>query len=448
MLHRDLSPSNVLVSVAGTAKVADFGVAAFVKADGLQSQSIHGKPAYLAPEMGAGKPIDGRADLFAFGATMYRLLAGVAPLGETMPDIMIRRLEWRIDPLPPSVPEDLREVVTGLLKRAPDERKPQTAGEALAMLAEPAERDAVTAELGSIVGELYARKLKRWQRYQSQRAKIAESAEYIEAESVLEGFSDTVRNGGDDSESDDEEQYDTEAVGDDSWRTMRSETVDAADTESAQTRKANGARETANRPRLALGMLLAIVAVIALAISGDVRTGDDLTPSIAWQLIRPPEPREERAPTPGEERAKPPTPTPTMEPESTTTPGEERAEEPRRAPNTELTTATNEEPRPAPESRVPRATRKPAAEEPMSPPEAVLVPPDNVGRNAAKPRAGARHLTQAQTAPGMNRTMPPHRAPQSLRTMATTPATSPRLTHGQPYRGPGSTWSEDWVYMR
>lgn len=69
----------------------------------------------------------------------------------------------------------------------------KTVSDALAMLAESAERDAVATGLGAIVGELYVRKLERWQRQQSERAKVAESEEYIDAEPVLEGFADTVR---------------------------------------------------------------------------------------------------------------------------------------------------------------------------------------------------------------------------------------------------------------
>ena len=377
VLHRDLSPSNVLVSVAGVAKLADFGVAKFVTTDGLQSQSIHGKPAYVAPELCVGRPIDGRADLFAFAATLYHLLAGVAPLGSTMPEMIERRAEWQIDDLPADVPADLRDVVTGLLRQAPDERDPQTTDDALAMIAEPCERDAVADGLGAIVSELYARKLKRWHRYQSQRAKLAESEEYIEAEAMLEGFADAVHRA-DEAASADVERHETELVSASSWRFMEPNVgEEAAGAEAAQAEEANGAQVTANRPRLALTMMLAVAAIIALAIGGDVRLDGDPSPPIGWQLVRPHSPGDEWMPAHGEEPAEQSAPAPAEEPtaeeltpapdsEPTAEPTEERpAEETTPALDVELTAEPAEErpgePTPAPDLESTSATAAKAA---------------------------------------------------------------------------------------
>jgi len=83
LVHRDVSPSNVLLSRVGEVKIADFGVA-FVGPEGGPStvtDSLVGKPAYMAPEQQARAPIDGRADLFSVGVVLYELLTNELPFG-------------------------------------------------------------------------------------------------------------------------------------------------------------------------------------------------------------------------------------------------------------------------------------------------------------------------------------------------------------------------------
>ena len=380
VLHRDLSPSNVLLSTAGVAKVADFGVAKFVTPDRLQSESIQGKPAYLAPEMGAGCVVDGRADLFAFAATMYHLLSGAAPLGSSMAEMLARRADWRIDALPGHVPQDLRDVVTGLLVRDPDERVAQTAGEALAMLAEPAERETVADALGAIVDELYERQRERWQRHQAARAMLAEEAEYIDAAPVLDGFADTLRSG-DEASSADEEQHETEITDGSGWPRMPPEVADQA----AEAEAANGNGQTINWPRAALASVIAAAAVLALAIIGGVRFGGDQPAPIGWQLVQP---------------------------------------------RTFAEDATREHAEAAQEQeRDPAALTSTAQPKPVTPPSTSAP----IGR-------------PPQPAPRPAR--PTNRAPRRIQTMRAPPATSAQPTHSQPYRGKGSTWSDDWVYLR
>ncbi len=82
LVHRDLTPGNILVSFDGVVKIADFGIA---KAkDRLTETSagvMKGKPAYMAPEQARGGDIDRRADLFSVGVILYELLAGKRPWG-------------------------------------------------------------------------------------------------------------------------------------------------------------------------------------------------------------------------------------------------------------------------------------------------------------------------------------------------------------------------------
>ncbi|MBL8935030.1 MAG: serine/threonine protein kinase [Archangium sp.] len=122
LIHRDLNPPNVLLSVLGEVKVADFGIArAATRTDVTQVGIVKGKPGYLAPEQAAGESIDGRVDLFALGITLHESLTGrrLFPTGDdpvsahavfTMPIP-------RPSQLRPEVPEALENVVMQLLQR-------------------------------------------------------------------------------------------------------------------------------------------------------------------------------------------------------------------------------------------------------------------------------------------------------------------------------------------
>jgi serine/threonine-protein kinase len=75
IVHRDVTPSNIVMTAVGGVKLLDFGVAKFKCAQQLtKTGTVKGKPAYLAPEQLEGKPIDGRVDLFALGIVLHEML--------------------------------------------------------------------------------------------------------------------------------------------------------------------------------------------------------------------------------------------------------------------------------------------------------------------------------------------------------------------------------------
>ena len=80
LVHRDVSPSNVLVSFEGEVKLCDFGIAhantLAVPSGEEPSEAIKGKAGYMSPEHAHGQPLDGRADVFAAGIILWELLAG------------------------------------------------------------------------------------------------------------------------------------------------------------------------------------------------------------------------------------------------------------------------------------------------------------------------------------------------------------------------------------
>jgi serine/threonine protein kinase len=126
VVHRDISPQNILISFDGAVKVVDFGIAkAAGQISSTRSGAIKGKFAYMPPEQAAGKPLDARTDIYALGLVLYELITGVRPLkreGElaTLQAALSAEIE------PPSavaeVPQELDGLVMRALARTPDDR--------------------------------------------------------------------------------------------------------------------------------------------------------------------------------------------------------------------------------------------------------------------------------------------------------------------------------------
>jgi serine/threonine-protein kinase len=122
VVHRDVSPHNVLLSWEGAVKVSDFGIAkARSASEATASVLIKGKPAYMSPEQANGQPLDGRSDLFAVGVMMWEMLVGRRLfLGEDTRATLAAVLFGQI-PRPRSirgdVPKDLERIVMKLLER-------------------------------------------------------------------------------------------------------------------------------------------------------------------------------------------------------------------------------------------------------------------------------------------------------------------------------------------
>ena len=125
VVHRDVSPANIMISKKGVVKLADFGIASLV-AQQERTSSVAGKPYYMAPEQLRGDSLDGRADLFALGIVMYEMLTGERPwkgMVDAAPDATLESMRYR----PPSelateIPEQVDELVTKLVSPVRDER--------------------------------------------------------------------------------------------------------------------------------------------------------------------------------------------------------------------------------------------------------------------------------------------------------------------------------------
>jgi len=127
LLHKNVSPGNVIALDAGGVKIADFGVCKDygVSLDTVRGNVI-GSPDFLAPEQCQGLKSDERTDLFSVGATFYFALSGKKPFeGESTVTLIVKRLTS--DPRPlrdvaPKVTKELADIIAKLMARKPDER--------------------------------------------------------------------------------------------------------------------------------------------------------------------------------------------------------------------------------------------------------------------------------------------------------------------------------------
>jgi serine/threonine-protein kinase len=128
VVHRDISPSNILLAETGAVKIADFGLARAL--DRVRSLTgpgiIKGKLAYIAPEIAHGAPASAQSDLFAMGCVLWEALAG-HPLYEGQNDLaMFQQVQAaNIRPLlgqRPDLPRDLAEIVHQALEPKPERR--------------------------------------------------------------------------------------------------------------------------------------------------------------------------------------------------------------------------------------------------------------------------------------------------------------------------------------
>lgn len=126
--HRDLAPDNLLLLSTDpdqpVIRVIDFGVARheFTQMHTLDG-SVFGKPPYMAPEQGLGRPVDGRADLYSLGIILYLLLEGRVPFEDRNPIAVLRmHVEKPLPPLTRAVRVGLRELVSDLLEKHVEDR--------------------------------------------------------------------------------------------------------------------------------------------------------------------------------------------------------------------------------------------------------------------------------------------------------------------------------------
>ncbi len=147
IVHRDLKPANIVLTPSGKVKVLDFGLAKALApgpasgsdptfsptmtSAGTVAGMILGTAGYMSPEQARGKPVDRRADVWAFGCILYEMLAGRRTFdGETVSDVLASVL--KVDPdwtaLPASTPSAVRQVLRQCLTRDVERRLGHASG--------------------------------------------------------------------------------------------------------------------------------------------------------------------------------------------------------------------------------------------------------------------------------------------------------------------------------
>lgn len=147
VVHRDLKPANIKVSATDQVKILDFGLAKAIEVDAIASDPstsptlsrpetqegiILGTAAYMSPEQAKGKPVDRRADIWAFGCVLFEELSGKPAFsGETVTDILahVVRGEPEWSQLPANTPAPIREILQRCMQKDPRQRL-QSVGEA------------------------------------------------------------------------------------------------------------------------------------------------------------------------------------------------------------------------------------------------------------------------------------------------------------------------------
>ncbi|HZO17052.1 MAG TPA: protein kinase, partial [Polyangiaceae bacterium] len=138
IVHRDISPHNILLSWDGDVKVTDFGIAKAVdiiapdeRSDDLEATRATGKLAFMSPEQSRSEHTDPRSDLFSLGIVLYQLITGANPFWAPTPGETVRRINASEYPpihlARPDTPRALIEMVDKLLEKDPADRYPDAA---------------------------------------------------------------------------------------------------------------------------------------------------------------------------------------------------------------------------------------------------------------------------------------------------------------------------------
>lgn len=182
LVHRDVSPSNVLVTFDGGVKLVDFGIAKVTRNDGTRPSIRKGKVGYMSPEQCKGSPMDGRTDVFSLGIVLWELLAGARLFGGG--DNEFAAMNSIVNHDAPAlreangdVPQVVADVIHRALARKRDERfqDARTMAMALEQAAEEAGLRPTADGLAAFMGEVFGNRPYPWEA--SAPARVVEPAQ-------------------------------------------------------------------------------------------------------------------------------------------------------------------------------------------------------------------------------------------------------------------------------
>jgi tetratricopeptide (TPR) repeat protein len=123
VIHRDVKPSNILISQRAGAKLMDFGISKVRETSGDGGSDAKGTPQYMPPEQILGREVDGRTDLYALGISMFELLVGRRPFtGDKILDQQLHESVPNPRDFDSAIPEELARIILRLCEKKPDDR--------------------------------------------------------------------------------------------------------------------------------------------------------------------------------------------------------------------------------------------------------------------------------------------------------------------------------------
>jgi eukaryotic-like serine/threonine-protein kinase len=141
ILHRDVKPSNIMLTATGDPILTDFGIAKMLESEETRGLTLSGvgigTPEYMAPEQGKGEKVDARADIYSLGIVFFELVTGCKPYTAITPMAII--LKHINDPLPlpgqfvPALPVNVEHVILKALAKDPENRYPDMGAFAAAL---------------------------------------------------------------------------------------------------------------------------------------------------------------------------------------------------------------------------------------------------------------------------------------------------------------------------
>jgi serine/threonine protein kinase len=274
IVHRDISPHNILVSTKGIVKLIDFGIAKTDSADVEDNGTgaLKGKLQYMAPEQALGRPVDRRADVWGVGAILYHLLAGRAPYEGDNQLATLHRLGSGLPPatLPPEVHPAIAAVACGALAQDPAERFDNAAE-----MREAIEQAMVVAQLTTTSADVSA----FWTEHLAGRAQRRHEA----IERALATMAERVRVEGPTAAASPKQLESEPPAGSSSYATPGSATLDASRP------TANVHRGVRTPPVSVLGFILGftIVTIFSMAVLQPRRSSENASATAAGQSVEP-----------------------------------------------------------------------------------------------------------------------------------------------------------------
>jgi eukaryotic-like serine/threonine-protein kinase len=126
VIHRDVKPSNIMLTLDNDVRVIDFGIALIKDSDVSRIEGIAGSPSYMSPEQVQSADITPRSDIYSLGAVTYELLTGYRPFRANSLSKLLHQIVYATPPpihtLREGIPEELEEVVMTALRKEPDNR--------------------------------------------------------------------------------------------------------------------------------------------------------------------------------------------------------------------------------------------------------------------------------------------------------------------------------------